>query len=220
VGRRYLTFDCYGTLVDWEGGIHAAFGEYALIAGLPAPPRARLLELHARIEPEVQAGPYRRYREVLAETARRMAHELGWEMEPRRGAFLAESLPGWPPFDDTCAALERLARAGHTLGILSNVDDDLLAATLRQIDVDIPLRITAEQVRSYKPAHGHFVAARARIGDAPWLHAAQSWFHDIVPTHTLGIKSAWVNRKREPRPDDAAPDHEVPDLRTLAARLG
>jgi FMN phosphatase YigB (HAD superfamily) len=116
-----------------------------------------------------------------------MAFGFGWAIEPRRARFLPESLPGWRVFDDTNAALRRLRDAGCRLGILSNVDDDLLGATMRQFDIEVELVVTAQQVGSYKPAQAHFVTARETIGEDRWLHAAQSWFHDIVPATRLGI---------------------------------
>jgi 2-haloalkanoic acid dehalogenase type II len=214
-GYDIVTFDCYGTLVDWEGGICGAFRAAATEDGVELDDGA-ILAAHAAIEPQVQATSYRSYREVLTETAQRMARRLDWALDARRAAFLAESLPGWRPFEDTNPALRRLAAAGYRLGILSNVDDDLLAGTLRAIEVEIDPAVTAEQVRAYKPAHAHFEEARARIGAARWLHAAQSYFHDVEPAVALGIPVAWVNRHGERPPRAARPTREVADLRALA----
>ena len=136
-----------------------------------------------------------------------------------REAFLPESLPAWPPFSDTNAALRRLRDAGHRLIILSNVDDDLLESTRRHLAVEFDAVITAEQVGSYKPGPGHFEAARKRIGGAPWLHVAQSYFHDVQPARALGIPSAWINRKGERALDDRGPDHEFRTLAEAAAFL-
>jgi 2-haloacid dehalogenase/putative hydrolase of the HAD superfamily len=215
---EWITFDCYGTLVDWEDGISRAFAEAAAADGLQLE-RGDVLRAHAEIEPQVQAEHYRSYRTVLGQAAVLMAERLGWQLPLERSTFLASSLTEWKVFDDTNAALEKLVAAGYRLGILSNVDDALLEGTRRQFHVPFDLLVTAEQVRSYKPAHAHFLAARETIGDAPWLHAAQSWFHDIEPVHTLGIPSAWVNRKLEPRRGDARPDLEVRDMRELARKL-
>lgn len=208
--RRFdiITFDCYGTLIDWENGIAAAFG--------PDYDRAEVLRLHAEIEPAVERE-YRLYRDVLTESARRIAAALGRETD---GTFLAESLPSWKPFPDTNPALERLRAAGHRLGILSNTDDDLIAATRRHFTVDFDLVITAQQVRSYKPGLAHFTTARERIGDARWLHAAQSNFHDIVPANTLGIPTAWVNRHGDRPLPGGTPTYEVKDMAGLAELLG
>jgi 2-haloalkanoic acid dehalogenase type II len=145
-----------------------------------------------------------------------VAARLGWTISEARAAFLPESVPGWRPFPDTNRALERLARAGYRLGVLSNVDDDLLAGTRRHLTVDFDVVVTAEQVGSYKPAPGHFLAARGRIGDRPWLHAAQSYVHDVRPAKDLGIAVAWVNRKREAAPAAPRPDREFTRLDELA----
>jgi 2-haloalkanoic acid dehalogenase type II len=214
-----VTFDCYGTLVDWEEGISSAFVREAAEDGVVLD-RARVLAAYHELEPEIEASGYRPYREVLAATAVRVAQRLGWPLTVDRARFLPESLARWKPFPDTNPALERLVRAGYRLGILSNVDDDLLAATRRQLGVLFDVVVTAEQVHSYKPAQGHFMEARRRIGGARWLHAAQSFFHDVVPARALGIPVAWINRKRESASGGVAPDLEMRDLTGLADALG
>ena len=213
-----VTFDCYGTLIDWESGIAEAFA--ALAAGLRVPvDLAAAVRLHAEIEPAVQAERYRSYRDVLTETARRVAARLGWPLPAARASFLPDSLPYWRPFPDTNPGLRRLIAAGYRLGILSNVDDDLLVWTRRQLAAPFDIVVTAEQVGSYKPAPGHFQEARARIGDRRWLHAAQSYFHDVIPARALGIPVAWVNRKGESATDGGRPDHEVRTVLELAGCL-
>ena len=213
-----LTFDCYGTLIDWERGIGDAFEAAARADGVKLD-RSGVLQAYHEIEPVVQAERYRSYREVLTLTAERIAGRLGWALGLRGGAFLAESLPSWPPFPDTNAALARLAGAGYRLAILSNVDDDLLAGTRKHLGVDFEFVVTAQQVGSYKPAPAHFTTARARIGGAPWLHVAQSWFHDVKPARALGIPTAWINRKHERRAGDVKPDAEFATLGEAAAWL-
>jgi 2-haloalkanoic acid dehalogenase type II len=211
-----VTFDCYGTLVDWNAGIRDAFARAAESEGVEADATA-LRDAYAEIEPVVEAMPYRRYREVLAETARRAAERTGWAMGERTAQAFAASLPEWRPFPDTNVALERLSAAGIRLGILSNVDRDLLAGTLGHLAVAFDLIITAEDIGSYKPAHGHFLEARRRVGDdARWLHAAQSYFHDVVPCAALGIDSAWINRNDEPAGGDVRPTRELASLADLA----
>jgi 2-haloalkanoic acid dehalogenase type II len=215
--RRYdvLTFDCYGTLVDWDRGIGDALERAARADGLALDRRA-LLDAYHEIEPVVEAETFLSYRAVLTETARRVAGRLGWSLEAGRAGFLADSLPSWAPFADTNPALDRLKAAGHRLGILSNVDDDLLAGTRRHFTVSFEpeLIVTAQQVRAYKPAPAHFETARRRMGAGRWLHVAQSFFHDIAPATALGIPAAWVNRKGEPTPPAAL---HVPQFPTLAA---
>lgn len=210
-----VTFDCYGTLIDWESGLAAALVEAAAAVGVMLDPGAAVAA-YAAAEPVVEAEAYRGYREVLTEAGRRAAMTLGWTPSEQRAHFLPESVPRWQPFPDTNAALERLAAAGYQIGILSNVDDDLLAATLRHFTVPFDLLITAEQVRSYKPAHGHFDAARRQIGDRRWLHAAQSYFHDVTPARALGVPVAWINRHGEAPAGDARPDREFRTLTELA----
>ena len=190
-----ITFDCYGTLIDWEAGITGAFAS----AGCVAPTGALLAE-YGRVEPEIESKGYLPYRQVLKEASRRVLESLGGKLPAGREDFLPASLPGWKPFDDTNAALQRLAEAGFKLGILSNVDDDLLAATCRQFSVTFDFTITAQQVRSYKPAPAHFLAARDRLHGSRWLHAAQSYFHDVTPCLSLGVPVAWINRRGQSLP--------------------
>jgi len=209
-----ITFDCYGTLIDWEGGIAGAFTRAVVGTGGRVDPRA-VLAAYERIEPVVQAERYRTYREVLTESARRVAKELGWALPEARADFLAESLPFWIPFPDTNAALERLFKAGYQLGILSNVDDDLLTGTRKHFTVPFDLIVTAQQVGSYKPADGHFTTARERIGGRRWLHAARSHFHDVTPCKRLGVPVAWINRAGETR-GEPRPDRELASLTELA----
>jgi 2-haloalkanoic acid dehalogenase type II len=217
VARLYdvITFDCYGTLIDWESGISSAFANAAAADGRKLD-RAQVLKAYAEIEPNVEAETYRRYHDVLTETAQQVAERLGWPLSRERAVFLAESLPGWQPFVDTNPALERLVAAGYSLGILSNIDDDLLASTRRHFTVGFDLIVTAQQVGSYKPAHGHFTTARQRLGGKRWLHAAQSYFHDVIPARTLSIPMAWINRQYQSASDGGRADREFHTLTELA----
>lgn len=210
-----ITFDCYGTLIDWQSGISDAFTGAAAADGVRLN-RTDILSAYAEIEPAVEAASYRPYREVLEETARQVAARLGWPLHAAGARFLPDSLPTWRPFPDTNPALQRLAAAGYRLGILSNVDDDLLAATRRHFPVDFELIITAQQVGSYKPAHGHFAVARQRLEGIRWLHAAQSYFHDIQPARALGIPVAWINRHDEIASDGGGQGRQFRDLSALA----
>src|SRR5260370_807576 len=205
-----VTFDCYGTLIDWESGIAGAFLRAAAEDGVTVDRKA-VLAAYASVEPHVEQEHYRPYRDVLAETAARVAHSLGWPLAFERAHFLATSLPEWRPFADTNPALERLRAAGIRLGILSNVDDDLLAETRRHFTVDFDLIVTAQQVRSYKPGRAHFTMAREKIGGARWLHAAESNYHDIVPANAMGIPSAWINRGGRPTLPGGEPAREFRD---------
>jgi len=221
VTRRFdaVTFDCYGTLIDWEDGIGAAFVREAAADGLTID-RTKVLAAYQGVEAQVEASEYRPYRDVLAETAVRVARRIGWELTRERARFLADSLPDWKPFPDTNPALVELSSAGCRLGILSNVDDDLLGQTRRHFPVPFDLVVTAQQVRSYKPARGHFLEAGRRLEGARWLHAAQSWYHDVVPARGLGIPVAWINRKAERPSGEASPDVELRNLTEFADWLG
>jgi len=212
-----ITFDCYGTLIDWQTGIAEAFRTAAAADGVTLKPAA--IRQAFFDGPPAAQRPYATYREILTASATRVGKRLDWPVGRDRAAFLPESVARWPPFPDTNGALERLSRAGYELGILSNIDDDLLAGTRRQLTAPFGLLITAQQVRSYKPAPPHFTAARERIGGRRWLHAARSYFHDVEPAVTHGIPVAWINRGQEQPPRAARPDWEHPTLTELADRL-
>jgi 2-haloacid dehalogenase len=221
-----LTFDCYGTLIDWEAGI---------LAGLrPVIHRADAsrsdddwLAAYARAEAAIESGPYRRYREVLEEALRRVAAEAGVEPTDAEVSEFGGSVVDWPPFPDSAAALARLATR-YRLAVITNCDDDLFAASNRHLGVTFDPIVTAEQVGSYKPDERNFAAmfeplAELGIGRSRILHVAQSLFHDHAPAKRLGLATVWVNRRHD-RPGSGAtppavatPDLTVPDLATLAA---
>ncbi|MDX1388741.1 MAG: haloacid dehalogenase type II [Acidobacteriota bacterium] len=224
--RRALTFDCYGTLIDWESGILRALRPVLDRYGVEIDDD-RLLEFYARHEPDAQAGGYRPYREVLGSVVEGIATELGFTASPDETASLAESIPDWNPFPDTVEALRALKRR-FKLGIISNIDDDLFAASARRLEVDFDWVITAEQVGSYKPSTRNFERAIERIGlpGDVIVHVAQSLFHDVVPAKKLGLATVWVNRGGA-RPGFGAtpaavarPDLEVPDLAALVTAAG
>lgn len=216
-GWDTISFDCYGTLVDWESGIADAFIEAAARDGVGLESPREILDLYREIEAQVEAGPFQPYREVLAETERRIAARLDWELDSGTAGFLPRSLPDWPVFADTREALERL-KSRFRIAILSNVDDDLLAATIRRIGIDFDFTVTAQQLRSYKPAPGHFHEALHRVaGDrGRLLHAAQSYFHDVIPAAQLGISVVWINRDAAHLPDGPKPLEIFDDLASFA----
>jgi 2-haloalkanoic acid dehalogenase type II len=193
---EFVTFDCYGTLIDWETGIRLAFKQALAGMGLSQSQEGELFELYQEEEKTIEGEmPYQKYREVLALAASRAARRFGKNIPEKLSEILAEQLPNWSSFPDTNPALERLATE-YTLGILSNVDNDLLAGTLKHFTVPFDLVVTAERVRSYKPGPEHFEEARRIIGaDRGWLHVAASLYHDIEPALRLGINTAWINRK-------------------------
>src|SRR5919205_1510659 len=160
---EFVTFDCYGTLIDWEAGVYDAFQQEADRDGFTID-RDELIPRFIEIQREIQHGSYELYAEVLRRTAVRVASELGWELEPSRSNFLPNSVPYWKPFRETNAQLERF-RKKYEVGVLSNIDDKLLGATRRHFRVDFDLVVTAQQVRSYKPDPAHFKEAKRRIGN-------------------------------------------------------
>jgi 2-haloalkanoic acid dehalogenase type II len=197
-----ITFDCYGTLIDWETGIrnafHTAISRTRGRQGL----ESRAFELYEEEERRVEREkPHLLYRDVLSKTSLNVARKIGWKLPKSALSFIARQLPSWTPFPDTNPSLAKLSRK-HTLGILSNVDNDLLAGTLKHLTSPFDIKVTAENVRSYKPAVGHFEEARRIIKDRRWVHVAASQYHDIEPAMQLGIKAVWVNRK------NTRPDHD------------
>jgi 2-haloacid dehalogenase len=213
------TFDCYGTLIDWEGGLGTFLYEYALRARDPDPPPGReLRERWEAIQFEVIKGPYRPYREVLAESLRALAGERGWAYGDEDGKALARSMRSWQPFPDTAPALRRAHESGLRLVIVSNTDRDIIEHSLKHIEAPIDDVVTAEDVGSYKPGPAHFARALEVIGEPPEriLHVAFGFKYDIGPAQRLGFRSAWVNRHAEERPGPALPDVEWRDLWGLA----
>lgn len=210
MAERWATFDCYGTLIDWMGGIRATLAEL-----WPEHDADLLLAAYHEIEPEVQRGRAVPYRQVLAESLERVAHREGLELEEGDREALAASLPSWPPFPEVPGALAELRRRGFRLAILSNTDPDLLDASLEQIGVPVDLRITAAEAGSYKPASGHWERFFERSGAERerHVHVAASLFHDIEPCARLGLRAVWINRLGEV--SDLPRAAELPDLAGL-----
>jgi 2-haloacid dehalogenase len=211
VSQRWATFDCYGTLIDWNAGIGRVLERNYGVEQAP-----KLLERYHELEPQVQAEAFRTYAEVLTLTLERLAREVGHGLPEGEAAALPRSLPEWPPFPEVSNALRELRNRGWNLAILSNSDRDLIAASQKRIGVPFDLAIVAEDVRSYKPAHAHwerFFEVTTADRDRH-VHVAQSHFHDIVPANELGLTSVWVNRLGEHA--EPAPTREIPDLSSLA----
>lgn len=221
-----VSFDCYGTLIDWETGILSALTAVVGAHGITAS-EADLLRQYAEIEPQVQAEGYVRYRDVLREVVGRLGTRMGFSPTERDKNLLPDSLKEWLPFPDTVPALRRLKRR-YKLAIISNIDDDLFAHSAQRLEVAFDEVITAEQVGSYKPSLRNFEVAfeRLRLPRERWLHVAESLFHDVAPAKTLGIASVWVNRRADKGGVAASgtaevqPDLTVPDLKTLADMAG
>lgn len=217
-----LTFDCYGTLINWEAGIlpvlHHILSAHAISAD-----DATLLKLYGDFELRAEQGEFQPYREVLSSVIRQFGTAFGFEPTAEEIRALPDSLPKWKPWPDTVTALRRL-KSRYRLAILSNVDDDLFAGTRPQLGVDFDEIITAQQAHAYKPSVKIFELALSRI-KAPAhrvLHVGQSIYHDVIPAQALGLATVWVNRPSA-RPGvgavkaaDAAPDLTVSSLEQLA----
>jgi 2-haloacid dehalogenase len=191
---RWVSFDCYGTLIDWRTGL-------ANSLDIVAPKRGRdLLDLHRRFEGEIEINePYQSYREVLAESVRRMTAHVGLALGPGDEHILSATLPFWPVYPDTNPALRELKAQGWKLAILSNVDRDLISGTLRRFEVLFDLVVTAQDVRSYKPADKHIrrFLELTNVRPENWIYAAVSNQYDLVPGHALGANCVWINRDDE-----------------------
>ena len=199
VSDRWLTFDCFGTLIDWRHGIRTT-GE------LLFPGRgAEFLDAYVTVEAEVETeGSFRRYRAVLTETVRRVAQRMSVDLKPDDATALVSTIPYWPPFADVGPALSELRREGWKFALLTNCDRDIIALTQRRLPVSFDAVVTAEDVAAYKPSPAHFLLFKSTFGTSAdeWIHVAQSYYHDIRPTSELGIRRIWVNRQGEP--DDPA----------------
>jgi 2-haloacid dehalogenase/putative hydrolase of the HAD superfamily len=216
----FVTFDVYGTLIDWETGIYEAFSNEAGRDGVEID-RAVLMPLFHEIEREIEAGSYELYAEVLRRTAIEIAKRIDWPLEPSRSGFLPDSVQNWKPFRETTPQLQKLAKK-YKLGLLSNIDDKLLGQTRRHIPIDFDLVVTAQQVRSYKPEAAHFTECARRIGTKRgWVHVAASHYHDVVPCVKQRVPVIWVNRSKETLDSSQKkPTAEVPNLREAAKLLG
>jgi 2-haloacid dehalogenase len=206
---RWATFDCYGTLIDWNGGIRAE------LARLFGEDRAdELLARYHELEPELERDGGRSYREVMTEAMRALGAPAGAEYG------LAESLPSWVPFPEAGGSLEELRSRGWQLGVLSNTDDDFIAASQVQLGVSFDEVIVAQELGSYKPAHRHWEEffSRTRAPRDGHVHVAASLFHDVAPCNELGLRSVWINRVGEVA-HGIAPTRELIDLVTLPDTL-
>ncbi len=218
-----LTFDCYGTLIDWEAGLSEAFGPVLRAHAIEAD-TDDVLTRYARHEAAAEAGRYRLYRDVLAEGLRGVGAELDFEPTAGEAATFGGSVADWPAFPDSAAALARL-KTRYRLGVITNCDDDLFAASNVRLGVEFDWIVTAQQVGSYKPDERNFLFAFDRLGlpRERILHVAQSLFHDHAPAQRLGLTSVWINRRGD-RPGSGAtpeaaatPDATFRDMASFAA---
>ena len=217
-----LTFDCYGTLIDWEAGLLQALRPMVVSRGVEVG-ADELLETYARHETALEAGSYLSYKQVLAVALQRLAQELGFEPSDSEVAAFSRSPGEWPAFPDSAGALERL-HARFQLGVITNCDDDLFALSREKLGAKVTWVVTAQQVGSYKPDLRNFEQALERI-DVPHeriVHVAQSLYHDHVPAKQLGLTTVWVDRRHGREgfgatpPAEATPDLTVADMDALA----
>ncbi|HET7636571.1 MAG TPA: haloacid dehalogenase type II [Candidatus Limnocylindria bacterium] len=221
-GFEALTFDCYGTLIDWEAGILGALRPILTAHDVALDDEALLAEF-AQLEAQVEAGPYRPYRDVLRQVLIELGDRHGFSPDAPEADAFAASVAEWPAFPDSAAALAALGER-FGLGVITNCDDDLFAASNRRLGEPFRWVITAQQAHSYKPSHRNFEMALERMALPPEkvLHVAQSLYHDHGPAHELGLRSVWVNRRSGRAGSGATPpasatfDLEVPDMATLA----
>ena len=222
---KTISFDCYGTLIDWESGILPTLRAVLASHG-QRPPDAAILELYGEFEAEAESGPYQSYQDVLQSVVRAFAERFHFQATSAEIRSLRDSVHAWPPFADTVPALRELQKR-YKLVVISNIDDDLCAETRKHLDVEFDGVITAEQARTYKPSLNNFQMVLRTLALSPdrLLHVAQSIYHDVAPARSLGISTVWVNRKSA-RPGIGAvrasagrPDLEVPDLASLAAAV-
>jgi 2-haloacid dehalogenase len=214
----HLTFDCYGTLIDWRKGIETHLGQLLRMNGLAS--SVSVYPLYVKLEAE-EEGKYKSYREILRDTAIKVAEHFRVPITESEAKLFAESVPSWPPFGDTVESLKELGKSGYKRVILSNIDRDLLKETILQNGLDVDGYITAEDVGSYKPSFGHwnrfFETYKASKGAT--LHVAQSTYHDIIPGSKLAICTAWINRYSEASPPGINPTYVLSDLRGLLKLL-
>ncbi|UGS38886.1 (S)-2-haloacid dehalogenase [Capillimicrobium parvum] len=212
----FVTFDVYGTLIDWETGIADAFEKEASRDGFTID-RDEVITLFLEISREIESGSYELYAEVLRRTAIEIAKRIGWDLEPSRSGFLPDSVQRWRPFKETNAQLAKFKKS-YEVGLISNIDDKLLGQTRRHIPLDFDLVVTAQQVRSYKPDPAHFKECARRVGGKKgWVHVASSLYHDVEPCLKEKIPVVWVNRRKETlEPGAKKPTAEV---KTLAEAL-
>ena len=221
---KAVTFDCYGTLVDWEGGLGTFLYDVARRAGERAPePGHELRERWEEIQFELIQREYRSYHDILVDSLRTWVGERGHRWNETDGEALERAMQSWQPFPDTVPALQRTQSAGLGLAIVSNTDRHIMAHTLRQL---APLQfdevVVAEDVRAYKPDTPHFDRVLALLDLAPEevLHVAFGFRYDIGPARRKGMPTAWVNRDRRPLPGPECPDHEWDSLWGLAEMTG
>ncbi len=222
----FVTFDVYGTLIDWDAGVTEAFTKEAEKDGFTIDPEELVPTFHEVVR-EIEGGSYELYAEVLRRTAVQIAQQIGWPLEPARSGFLPDSVQRWPAFKETNAALIK-AKKKYNIGLISNIDDKLLGQTRRHLKtplgqpIDFDLVVTAQQVRSYKPDTAHFTECERRMGGKKgWVHIASSYYHDVEPCIKRKTPVIWVNREGHTlESGQKKPDAEVKNLKEALKIVG
>lgn len=214
--KKYITFDCYGTLIDWEGGIREALKKLTDKSGFNLSFDG-ITDKYIKVELKVEAEKYRKYHDVLQITAKRLLKSGGFDISDDDALEFADSIYSWQPFPETRNALEKLKSKGYKLVILSNIDNNIIQKSIQLMGIDFDGVITAEEVGSYKPAYGHWqeMLKRFNAKKEEVLHVAASYIHDIIPAKEQGFDAVWVNRNNEKPTKLIKPDMEFKDLRPL-----
>ena len=219
-GKKYITFDCYGTLIDWEGGIRKALKKLAEKNGFDLD-LTNISDKYIKAELEVEAEQYRKYHEVLQLSAKKLLKQMGFDISDENALDFADSIYNWQPFQETHDILAKLKRKGYKLIILSNIDNEIIKRSIKLMGIDFDGVVTAEEVGSYKPAHGHWqeMLRRFNAQKEEVLHVAASYIHDIIPAKEQGFDAIWINRSKEQPTREIRPDLEFKDLRPLPEAL-
>lgn len=216
----WVTFDVYGTLIDWENGVYDAFDAEAKRSEFNLPDKSTVLESFMRHQQDIKSGSYELYAEVLRRTALAVAEEFEWDLESSRSNFLPASVERWKPYREVNAALDRIAKK-YNVGLVANIDDKLLVMSRRHLRADFDIVVTAQQVRAYKPDLAHFKECARRIGGKKgWMHVGSSYYYDVLPALKNNLPTVWLNRKGEKiGPKEKKPAAQVKNLRDVANLL-
>lgn len=219
-GKKYITFDCYGTLIDWEGGVREAIRKLSEKNDFNLDLN-NISDKYIKAELEVEAEQYRKYHEILQLSAKRLLKQMGFDLSDKDALEFADSIYNWQPFPETHDVLAQLKQRGYKLVILSNIDNQIIKRSIELMRIDFDGVVTAEEVGSYKPAHGHWeeMLRRFNAQKEEVLHVAASYVHDIIPAKEQGFDAIWINRNNEQPTREIKPNLEFKDLRPLSETL-
>lgn len=219
-GKKYITFDCYGTLIDWESGIREALKKVSEKNNLNLD-LTNISEKYIKAELEVEAKQYRKYHEVLQLSAKKLLKQMGFDLSDKDALEFADSIYNWQPFPETHDTLATLKDKGYKPVILSNIDNEIIKKSIKLMGIDFDGVVTAEEVGSYKPAYGHWdeMLIRFDTKKEEVLHVAASYIHDIIPAKEQGFDAVWINKNNEQPTREIRPDLEFKDLRPLPEAL-